>query len=68
MEYPQYTRPEVFEGVKVPDVLQSGHHENIQKWRREQSLNITLNKRPDMLKKAKLTKEEKENIKLKGGK
>jgi len=63
LEYPQYTRPEEFKGIKVPDVLQSGHHENIQKWRRKQSIDITFNKRPDLLKKAKLTKEEKEYIK-----
>ena len=50
LEYPQYTRPEVFEGVKVPEVLLSGHHENIAKWRKEQSLLITKNKRPDLLK------------------
>ena len=51
LEYPQYTRPEVFEGIKVPEVLLSGHHENIDKWRREQSLKITKIKRPDLLKK-----------------
>lgn len=49
LEYPQYTRPEIFEGVKVPDVLLSGHHENIDKWRKEQSLSITAKKRPDIL-------------------
>ena len=51
LEYPQYTRPEVFNGVKVPEVLLSGHHENIRRWREEQSLQITKNKRPDLLKK-----------------
>jgi tRNA (guanine37-N1)-methyltransferase len=51
LEYPQYTRPEVFNGVKVPDVLISGHHENIRKWRKEKSLEFTKNKRPDLLKK-----------------
>lgn len=50
LEYPQYTRPEEFNGVKVPEVLISGHHENIRKWREEQSLQITKNKRPDLLK------------------
>lgn len=50
LEYPQYTRPEVFRGKKVPKVLLSGHHENIQKWRQEQSLEITRKKRPDLLK------------------
>ena len=50
LEYPQYTRPETFEGVKVPDVLLSGNHQNIDKWRKEQSLKITAIKRPDLLK------------------
>ncbi len=50
LEYPQYTRPEVFLGKKVPEVLLSGHHENIKKWREEQSLKITLQKRPNLLK------------------
>lgn len=49
LEYPQYTRPEIFEGQKVPEILLSGHHENINKWRREQSLKITKSKRPDLL-------------------
>ena len=50
LEYPQYTRPEVFEGVKVPEVLLSGHHANIEKWRKEKALEITKLKRPDLLK------------------
>lgn len=50
LEYPQYTRPEVFLNKKVPEVLLSGHHENIRKWREEQSLKITKQKRPDLLK------------------
>ena len=50
LEYPQYTRPEIFEGMKVPEVLLSGHHENIEKWRKEKSLEITKKKRPDILK------------------
>ena len=49
LEYPQYTRPEVFEGEKVPDVLISGHHENIDKWRKEEAVRITKLKRPDLL-------------------
>ena len=49
LEYPQYTRPEVFEGEKVPEVLLSGNHQNIDKWRKERSLEITKNKRPDLL-------------------
>ena len=51
LEYPQYTRPEVFLNKKVPDILLSGHHENIKKWREEQSLKITKQNRPDLLKK-----------------
>ena len=53
LEYPQYTRPEVFEGEKVPEILLSGHHENIEKWRKEQALKITKQKRPDLLKRRK---------------
>ena len=49
LEYPQYTRPEVFEGEKVPEVLLSGHHANIEKWRKEKALEITAKKRPDLL-------------------
>ena len=49
LEYPQYTRPEVFEGVKVPEVLLTGHHENIAKWRKEEALKATKTKRPDLL-------------------
>lgn len=51
LEYPQYTRPQVYEGLCVPEVLLSGHHENIEKWRREQSLKITEQNRPDLLEK-----------------
>ena len=49
LEYPQYTRPEEFRGRKVPDVLISGHHENIKKWRAEKALEVTKKKRPDLL-------------------
>ena len=49
LEYPQYTRPEVFEGEKVPEILLSGHHENINKWRKEKSLEITKKKRPELI-------------------
>ena len=63
LEYPQYTRPEVFEGIKVPEVLQSGHHENINKWRRKEAIRVTYEKRPDLLEKTNLTDEEKEYIK-----
>lgn len=62
LEYPQYTRPETFEGMKVPEVLQSGHHENINKWRRKEAIKTTYLKRPDLLDKANLTDEEKEYI------
>ena len=58
LEYPQYTRPEIFEGVKVPEVLLSGHHENINKWRKEQAIHITKTKRPDLLKNYSLSKKE----------
>jgi tRNA (guanine37-N1)-methyltransferase len=51
LEYPQYTRPYEFHGVKVPDVLISGHHENIDKWRKERSLELTRERRPDLFEK-----------------
>lgn len=60
LEYPQYTRPETFLGEKVPEVLLSGHHENIRKWRREKSLQNTYKKRPELLKDIVLSKEEEE--------
>ena len=60
LEYPQYTRPEVYEGMQVPEVLLSGHHANIEKWRREQSLERTLRWRPDLLEKAELTGKDRE--------
>lgn len=50
LEYPQYTRPEIFQGKAVPEILLSGHHQNIEKWRKERSLEITKKKRPDLLK------------------
>lgn len=58
LEYPHYTRPPEFRGSKVPDVLLSGDHAKIDKWRREQALERTFRKRPDMLEKAELTKED----------
>jgi len=58
LEYPHYTKPPEFRGVKVPDVLVSGNHAKINKWRREQALTRTFNKRPDMLEKAELSKED----------
>lgn len=63
LEYPQYTRPFEWNGVKVPQVLLSGHHENIEKWRREQSLLTTLKYRPDMLEKARLSETDKKFLK-----
>ena len=65
LEYPQYTRPDEFHGKKVPEVLLSGHHKNIEKWRRLQSIDRTIMKRPDLLEKANLTKEEKSYCKSK---
>ena len=62
LEHPQYTRPFEWHGEKVPEVLISGHHANIQKWQREQSLKRTLERRPDMLEKAELTKKDKEYL------
>ena len=58
LEHPNYTRPESILGKTVPDILLSGHHKNIEKWKREQSLLRTLKKRPDMLETAPLTKED----------
>ena len=67
LEYPHYTRPEEINGKRVPDVLLSGHHKNIMAWKRKQSLFRTWLKRPDMLKKAPLTEEDKKFLKsLKG--
>ncbi len=60
LEYPQYTRPEEWRGTKVPPVLLSGHHKNIAAWYRSQSLLRTAQRRPDLLEKASLTREERE--------
>jgi tRNA (guanine37-N1)-methyltransferase len=59
LEYPQYTRPEDFRGFKVPDVLLSGNHEKIRRWRRKESLKRTSERRTDLLDKAELTEEDK---------
>ena len=59
LEYPQYTRPEIYEGMRVPEVLLSGHHKNIETWRRQQSIKRTLERRPDLLEGANLSKKEK---------
>lgn len=63
LEYPQYTRPEDFRGLKVPEVLMSGHHENIRKWRLRESLSKTLRLRPDLLAQYELTSEEADILK-----
>ncbi|MBE7029530.1 MAG: tRNA (guanosine(37)-N1)-methyltransferase TrmD [Ruminococcaceae bacterium] len=60
LEYPQYTRPEEYEGHKVPEVLLSGHHKNIEDWRFEKSLEATFKKRPDLLENANLSKKQEE--------
>lgn len=58
LEYPQYTRPEIYEGKQVPEVLLSGHHKNIELWRRQQSIKRTFERRPDLLEGANLSKKE----------
>jgi tRNA (guanine37-N1)-methyltransferase len=63
LEYPQYTRPEEFRGEKVPDVLRSGNHAAIARWRRKESLRRTLERRPDLLEGAELSKEDRELLK-----
>jgi len=66
LEYPQYTRPEYFEEIRVPEVLTSGHHENIRKWRRLQSLKLTKERRPDLFSKLQLSKEDKKLLMKEG--
>jgi len=58
LEYPQYSRPEVWNGKQVPPILLSGHHANVEKWRREQSIIRTLERRPDLLENANLSEKE----------
>jgi len=60
LDYPHYTRPEELRGLRVPDILLSGHHENIRKWRKAQALGATLAKRPDLLETAELDEEARE--------
>lgn len=62
LEYPQYTRPASYMDLEVPEVLTSGHHANIKKWQRQKQLEVTLAKRPDLLEKAKLSKEDKKYL------
>lgn len=64
LEYPQYTRPEEFEGQKVPDVLISGNHEKIRMWRRFKSLEVTYHNRKDLLEKVELNKEDKKFLEM----
>ncbi len=64
LEYPQYTKPASWHGMEVPEVLYSGHHANIEKWQREKSLERTLERRPDLLENADLSKKDKEYIKM----
>ena len=63
LEYPQYTRPEEYQGRRVPQVLLSGHHKNIEQWRREQSIRRTFERRPDLLRDARRTDREKDFLK-----
>lgn len=65
LEYPQYTRPVEWKGKKVPEVLLSGHHENIERWRREQSLIRTMEHRPDLFEKVSITQEDRKILKEK---
>lgn len=62
LEYPQYSRPEIWHDKQVPPVLLSGHHANVEKWRREQSVIRTAKNRPDLLKKAQLTEAERKML------
>jgi len=63
LEYPQYTRPRDFKGYKVPEVLVSGNHKNIQDWQRQQALKKTASVRPDLLKKLELSDQDKVALK-----
>ena len=66
LEYPQYTRPEEYRGLRVPDVLLSGHHANIERWRREQSLMRTIERRPDLMDKVELDKKDRKYLREHG--
>lgn len=59
LKYPQYTKPESYKGYHVPEILRSGHHKNIEDWRQKESIKRTYHKRPDLIKKIKLTDQEK---------
>ena len=58
LEYPQYSRPREWKGREVPEILLSGHHKNIEAWRRQHSILLTKERRPDLLEKAQLTEQE----------
>jgi tRNA (guanine37-N1)-methyltransferase len=60
LDYPHYTRPEVLRGMRIPEILLSGHHEKIRRWRKEQALKATIEKRPDLLETAELDEEARE--------
>ena len=60
LEYPQYTRPEIYKGLRVPEVLLSGHHKNIETWRRQESIRRTLERRPDLLEQAVVNRKDQE--------
>lgn len=64
LEYPQYTRPRVFEGMEVPEVLLNGDHKKINAWRRKEAIRVTLERRPEMLAKANLTEKERKEFVL----
>lgn len=64
LEYPQYTRPRVFEGMDVPEVLVNGNHAKIEAWRREQALLTTLRVRPDLFEKAEMTEKERDKVRV----
>jgi tRNA (guanine37-N1)-methyltransferase len=66
LDFPHYTRPEELRGMRVPDILLSGHHENIRRWRKEQSLKATAEKRPDLLERAELDDEGREILRQLG--
>jgi len=66
LDYPHYTRPEVLRGRRIPEILLSGHHEKIRKWRKEQALRATLEKRPDLFDSAELDDEAREILRRLG--
>jgi tRNA (guanine37-N1)-methyltransferase len=66
LDYPHYTRPEELRGMRIPEILLSGHHEKIRKWRKEQALRATLEKRPDLLETAELDEEAREILRRLG--